>query len=78
MKNLEISVSFLPDLNAVQCTKPFAEDVFYGPGHKKIGRVVFARALTGRSHVVIDENATGEEVQEIIKWVRGVLRKATS
>ena len=77
MKNLEINVSFIPISSIAKYPVPFVEEVFYGPGLKKIGRVVFENASPWRSHIILDENATGEEVQEIIEWVRGVLKKIT-
>ena len=73
MKNLEINVSFIPNLNAVQCAIPI--EISYGPGLEGIGGIVFVSKLTGRSHVLIDKDATGEEVQDTINWVRGVLQK---
>jgi len=76
MKNLEINVSFIPKLNAVKCAIPFGN--FYDQKLEKIGRVVFANKLTGRSHIVIDENATGEEVQDMIDWVRRILKNGSS
>jgi len=78
MKNLVINVSFIPNLNAGQYTLPLAEEVFYGPGLRKVGWVVYEGALTGRPHVVIDENATEEEVQDMTEWVRGVMSKVAS
>ena len=71
MESLEINVSFVPNLNAVLYAMLL--DI---PGLEKVAKIVFASKLIGRSHVVINENATGEEVQDMINWVRGVLKSA--
>ena len=73
MKDLEVNVSFIPNLKAVQYNMPFG--IFYGPGLEKISGIVYASTLTGRPHVLIDENATEAEAQDTIKWARGVLKK---
>jgi len=72
MKGLEINVSFIPNLSAVQRTMPF--EILYGPRLEGIGGIALTSTTTGRFHVVIDGNATGEEVQDTINWVRRGLR----
>ena len=73
MNDQEISVSFSPNLNAIQCALPFG--IFYGTGLEKISGIVFSHTLAGHPHVLIDENVTEEVAQDTIKWARDVLEK---
>ena len=68
MKKQKVKVSLIPNLDTVQCM-PIAFAAFYDSELKKVGGVVFAEK--GRPHVLIDESATGEEMQDMINWVQG-------
>jgi len=77
MKGLEVNVSFIPNLDAIKCTMPMTFKVIEGRELKKVGGVVFASTSEGRPHVLIDKNATKEEAQNMIDWVRRVINPAT-
>jgi len=73
MKSSKINVSYVPNINAVQCTMPFG--VLYGSGVEKISGIIYVSTLSGRPHVLIDENTTEKEAQDTVDWAHGVLNK---
>jgi len=68
MKNLENNVSFIPDINAALRTVPIGS--FYSPGLEKTIGTVFLSMKTGRPFVQVNEDATEEEAQDMIKWMK--------
>ena len=76
MKDLEANVSFIPNLSAAQCAAPLGS--FYSSRLEKISGNVFVSTSTGRLYVLIDEDATKEEVQDMVKWVEMEPKKNSS